>query len=287
MRPLRACGLLFALVGMAALLTDAGIGRGQEKTKPEEKPTKGFAGLGDLQAEVTVLQVLHSLQPTLAQLEILEKAAATTMQKPPPRKVIKVTDKYRKSLMAMRDALLSGDEDKIEEASEALDEVRDKEESDFDEIEVTDDARKEAPKVLRLFSAKQVAQYVGGLEDFPDPMDRIREAIDQSQKRTGKDWMSYRDDVAYQVGWLVAGLDSDNEEKLREKVTTLLNKAAGLGKKDFSKKRVELLKSARTIVGKVGPTDVIRNFMERLFAETLSNHRLTTVIAAKKKVKEE
>ena len=40
------------------------------------------------------------------------------------------------------------------------------------------------------------------------------------------EWSSYRDDIAYQVGWLVGGLDSTKEKAVRKAATALLNKAA-------------------------------------------------------------
>ncbi len=198
-----------------------------------------------------------------------------------------MSDKYKKALTALRDALVSGNDDKIEESTGDLDDIRDAEDPDFEDTEVTDDARKEAPKMLRLFSARQVASYIGGLaDDFPDPLEQLREAIAESRKRTGKEWTSYRDDVAFQVGWLVAGLDTTREEKLRKEATDLLNKVSRMSEKVFLDRRDDLDKSAAEVIGKVGPTDVIRNFMERLLAEALSNHRLAKALEARSSSKE-
>jgi hypothetical protein len=291
MRALRACGLL-ALIAMAALLSDAGARPAPDKEKDKEKADKAdkdksaFADLGDTHAEVTVLQVLHALQPTPAQLDLLDKVSAKTMQKAPPRKIVKVSEKYRKGLLTLRDALCAEDEEKIDEATADLDDIRETEDPDWEDTEITDAARKEAPVVLRSFSARQIAVYVGGLDDFPDPAERLREAIRESRKMKAKEWTTYRDDVAYQVGWLVAGLSTDAEEKVRDKATALLNKAARLSEKEFEEQREELEKAAAEVVGKVGPTDIIRNFMERLLAETLSNHRLAAALALRKKKNE-
>jgi len=109
--------------------------------------------------------------------------------------------------------------------------------------------------------------------------------MEQSRKLRGKEWQGLRDDSAYQVGWLVAGLDADLEEKVRDKATALLNRAYRLDEKDYAKQRAELEKQARALAGKLGPTDVIRHFMERVLAETLSNHRLAAAIEARQKRK--
>src|SRR5205823_5691400 len=98
-------------------------------------------------------------------------------------------------------------------------------------------------------------------------------------------WQELRDDVAYQVGWLVAGLDVSQERKVREAASRLLNKAAALSEKDYPKQVAALRKSARDLVGKIGPTDVIRHYVERVLAETLSNHRLGEAVAALQKKK--
>jgi hypothetical protein len=307
MRPLHVCGLVLALIGMMALVTQADARRVQEKEKDkpksksktkkgkddskdkDDKDDKGkssFADLGDIHAEVTVLQVLQALQPTRAQLELLAKVAEKTMQRPPARKLLKVTDKYKKALTALRDALVSGNDDKIDEATSDLDDIRESEDPDYDETDITDEARKAAPKVLKAFSARQVATYIGGLDDFPDPLDQLREAIGESRKRTGKEWTSYRDDVAYQVGWLVAGLNTSREEKVRKEATDLLNKISKMSEKQFQARRDDLEKGAAEVIGNVGPTDIIRNFMERLLAEALSNHRLAKAIEAKTSAKD-
>jgi hypothetical protein len=295
---MRSCGLLLALAAMTALLGDADARRVVQKDKPktktekkgktdkEDKEKASFADLGDIHAEVTVLQVLHALQPTRAQLEVMAKLAPKTTNRPPARKLLKVTEKYKKALTALRDALLTGNDDKIDEATGDLDDIRETEDPEYDETEITDDARKEAPSVLRALSARQVALYIGGLDDFPDPAEQLREAIGESRKRMGKEWTSYRDDVAYQVGWLVAGLNTSAEEKVRKSVTDLLNKAATASEKTFAEKREDLESQANEIIGKLGPTGIIRNFMERLLAETLSNHRLGKAIEAKLAAKE-
>jgi hypothetical protein len=276
MHLLRFCALLLALAGAAARCDEA-------KPANADKPKAVFANLGDTHAEVTVLQVLHALKATPAQRALLQKAAARTMQKPPPRKQVKVTESYRKALLGLRAALVSGDDEKIDEATETLDDLGDEVAPEFEDAEITDEARKQAPGLLKAFTARQVAAYVGGLDDFPDPGELLRSALEQSRKKKAKEWATFRDDVAYQVGWLAAGLDAAAEEKARDRATALLNKAARLSEKDFAGQRAQLEKEAGEVVGKLGPTDVIRHFMERLLAETLSNHRLTAALAASNK----
>src|SRR5262249_54637650 len=161
-------------------------------------------------AEVTVLQVLHALDLTAEQLKAFGDLAEKTAQKAPPRTQIKASDKYRKALLDLRAALRSADDDKIDAAIAHLDAVREKEdEPEFDEIEISDGARKHAPNLFKKLSARQLVFYLSGLgNEFPDPLEKLTSALAESRVRGGQKWRTIRDDVAYQVGWLIAGLDA-------------------------------------------------------------------------------
>lgn len=237
-----------------------------------------FVHLGDLYAEVTILNVLQSLQPTAGQLEEMRKLARKTMQKPPPRKQIKVSEKLRKTLVSLRDALAAGEDEKADPLFRTFEELREKEEPEFDEIEITKQARIAAPELLRRLSARQVAMYLASVPDFPDPVEQLLEAMEQSRKWRGKEWQGLREDIAYQVGWLLGGLDSGEEERMREKASALLNRAHALDDKQYERQREQLEKEARSLLGKRGPTDILRHFMERVLAELLSSHRLEAVL---------
>ena len=176
-------------------------------------------------------------------------------------------------MTAVRAALVDGDDAKIESTQTALDKLRETADTAADEVEISDEARRGAPGLLKRFSARQVAAYVGGLREFPDPVEDTIRAMDESRTIDKKEWPRLRDDVAFQVGWLVAGLDSDAEEQVRDKVTALLDRAARLDKAAYEKQRPALEKEARALAGRLGPTEVLRHFMERVIAETVSHHR--------------
>ncbi len=279
---IRFLAALAALVIAGVLAAPAGDEKGKsgEKGKAANKDKGEFANVGDLNAEVTVLNVLHTLQPTAAQYQAMLKLSAKTMQPPPPKKKVKVSERFRKTLQGLREALVQNDNEKVEELFTKFDELREKEDPEFDDVEITDAARERAPALLRLFSARQVANYLASVADFPDPVELLTRGVEESRKFRGKEWQSLRDDTAYQVGWLVAGLDTKAEEKARERATALLNKAHNLGEKATAEERAGLLKEARAMMGKLGPTDVHRHFMERVLAEALSNHRLAAAIEA-------
>lgn len=289
MRITRAMGLLTLLATLGLITAEARQPPPKGKTpKPKVEPAKpapkakiDFAALGDVQGEVTVLNVLASLQIHRGQLLRLQTLAPDTMQEAPPRKSVKVSERFRATLLGLRNALVADDEEKIVKLSEEMDRLREKENPEVEDIEITAAARKAAPGLLQILSARQVAGYLGTLAEFPDPTESLLGGIQQSRKLRGPDWQGLRDAIAEEVGWLVAGLDSSAEEKVRERARALLNKAAAIEDKVFVKERPNLEKEVRALVGKVGPTDVIRNYMERVMAEVLSNHRLGAVVKAR------
>jgi hypothetical protein len=275
---------LLALVGLLAALSPAAApppadkdSKAAKKARDKDKDQqKDDPDLGDVNAEVTALQVVYYLQLTPAQVAALAKLAPKTAAEAPPRKVIKASADFRKNLRALRDALAKSepDDDRLEELYDALDKLRTRESPEFDEVELTDEARKHAPDLFRTLSARQIAVYVGGVADFPDPAERLHEALEESRKRKGNDWRNYRDDIAFEVGYLIAGLDAAAEEKVRRAVTALLNSAQRLDAKEFKKEKADLDKQAKALAARVGSLDVIRHYVQRVLAELLSNHRL-------------
>ncbi len=259
-----------------------------EKEKKAAKPAEKALDkidLNDLHFEVVALQVLADLQVTPGQSKLLADLAKRTAEKPGPRRDVEVGDKYRKALLDLRSALVADDGDAIEKANGTLEKLRDKEAPDFDEVEITDSARKHAPALLKQLSARQVVIYVAGVADFPDPGEKLLDALSQSRELTGKEWRELRDAALEDVGWLVGGLDAKAEQKAREQALALLNKSHRLTEKEYGDQKAALEKEARDLTGKVGPTDVVRHYMERSLAELLSNPRLSEALAARRKKK--
>src|SRR5438874_1642834 len=91
-----------------------------------DDPAKGSPpSLNDLSLEVTALQTLHEFRFTPAQLESLRKLAKETAAEATPRDDIQASTDLRLTLHSLRDALIDGDDDRIEELQERLDELRD------------------------------------------------------------------------------------------------------------------------------------------------------------------
>jgi hypothetical protein len=180
--------------------------------KAPAKPVKEAADepeITDLHHEVAALLALYDLDVTPAQLKALEGLAKRTAERPGPRQDIEVSAKYRKALRGLRQALLDNDRDGIDELDEEVEKLREEEAPDFEGITITDEARKEAPALLKQLSARQVVRYVAGVKDFPDPGERLLDALAESRERKGKEWRDLRDAIAEEVAGLVAGLDAE------------------------------------------------------------------------------
>lgn len=241
--------------------------------------------LTDVALEVLALQTLDQLQLTPAQLADLAKRSASTSEEAHVRPVPKVSDKYRKALTDLLAALRANNEERIDELTSALDELREKEKPDLDDdVDISEEARKQAPQVLRGLSPRQVAGFILDYADeFPDPREKLRTAFEGVRKLPGATWQAARDQTAEQVGWLVAGVEPEAEKAVRDKAADLLTRVHRLSPEDFKAQQAKLEKEIEGIVGKVGPTDVLRHFMERSLAELLSNPRLAAAIKARQK----
>jgi hypothetical protein len=252
----------------------------------DTKVEKSEIDINDLNTEVSALQTLYHLRITRTQLDYLAGVAKKTASKPGPRKEVKVSAKYRKALIDLRDALTRVDEERIDQLYETIEGLRTKENPEFDDVTITTAARKQAPLLLRRLSARQVAGFVAGYAvDFPDPAEKIEAALLEARKLRGKAWQELREDTIDQVGWLVAGLDAAAAKKVGAEVAGLLDRAHRLGDKTTAAQRKELRTAALRITSKVSAVDVIRHFMEHSLAELLSNPFLVRAVTARQKAK--
>src|ERR1700737_2601234 len=94
-----------------------------------DEPVKGDPGsLNDMSMEVAALQVLYSLKANPVQMEKLRKMAGDTADKAPGPQTGKASDKFRKSLTELRQALAkNGDTQRIEDLFKEMNDLRDTE----------------------------------------------------------------------------------------------------------------------------------------------------------------
>jgi hypothetical protein len=253
------------------------LGKDLDKARAAKDQT---ANTVELLQDITVLQMLYQLKVTPAQRKALQGLAKETASKSRTPKDVKVSDELRKTLVQLHAALLKEDDDQIDKLGEKLDKLREAEGLNFeDDAEITEAARRAAPGALRLLSARQVAVYLGNMGDeVSDPLEVMVEALGKVRGLPEDEWKELRDDVSDKVALMVAGLDDGGADEVSEQVAALLIEARNLKDEEFKAKRAMLEKSARKILGDLGPTDVLRNFMVRTLAELLSNPRLPAVL---------
>jgi hypothetical protein len=281
-----------SLLALAVFLL-AGEGTNADSVQPSGS-VRGLRGLQAqakvdpliaLSMEVVALQALDTLQATPEQLKAMAKLAAETAAKPRVRKPSSASDKYKKKLAALRDALAKRDGDEIQVLTAELGELQATDKVFIDNmVDMTDPARKRAPEVLKTLAPRQVAIYLATFESLlHDPLEGMNITLEQGAKMNVKEWTEVRDAVAFEIADMLAGVDAAQSKKIAERVAALLDKGHKIKEADLPKSRADLEKEMRGIMGNIGPVDIMRHFMERHLALMLSNPQLANAIDARLK----
>jgi hypothetical protein len=239
-------------------------------------------GLAELSMEMQALRTLYNMRLTTEQMKTLAKLAKETAEPSRKRNQGKASDEYRKVLTELRDALAAAsDDDKIADLEDTFSELEEKEKPDMDDgVEVTEASRKRAPEVFKKMRPSQLASYLGYLaDDMVDPLDVLVSTMKDIRGINNEDWKDRRDDLAEELGWLLGGVDEKNAKKVNDEVIGLLNKVKALNDDEFKANQTDLEKEAEKLAGQVGPDRVLRNKVERTFAELMSNPRLEAALA--------
>jgi hypothetical protein len=265
--------LLLVAALFAALLPSSGaIGT---DAKPSASPP-----IAELEFQVAALATLNDLSLTSVQLQAFQKLSADTAAKLP-----KITAKgnaaYHTALLALRDALVAGDDEKIAEKQDAVDDLRDKQNIDPQtDVDITQAAAGKAATALKLLSSSQIARYLAIHDaDVPDATETILDALDQCHGISDADYAALRDEAADQVALLAAGQDS--AEGISAKVRDLLDRARKLDAEKFKAQRADFDAEAHQITQDVDSMDALRNWMEREMADLLSNPTISEALAAR------
>jgi hypothetical protein len=233
----------------------------------------------DLSLEIQAMRSIASFKLNPDQENALRKLAKETSEPARERKA-KVSKEYLDLLFEIRNALAAGDNDRVDELQEKLDELSEAEKPELDQgYETTEAARQHAPEVFKLLKAPQVAFYLAQItEDVEDPLDKLLDALDRVRGLKLSEWKEQRDELAQGISVLLTGVDTKENERCQDKIIALLSKARGMKDEEFKKQRPELEKAARELAGVVGSTDVLRHKVEVALAELLSNPRLAAAL---------
>lgn len=230
--------------------------------------------------EIAALQALHDMELNKEQLQALAKLAEGAAASLKPAKGGPApSPAFKAALTQLRDALIKGKSDKIAECRFKLDEVARKEKRDPDiPIEPTETARKNVMPLRKLLTVSQLGNFVGALE-LTDPLQRLFEGAEEINGMTGDEKNELRDQIAEEVGRLVGGMGPPGK-KVTERVAKFLDKVAAIKEDAFEKRKADLEKEARQIVGELDSLKVLEFSVEYSLAEFLSNPRLDAAITA-------
>jgi hypothetical protein len=269
----------FALLAVVALIL-AVPAPARQARQPDEPD------LNEISMEVNALQALSGFNFTPEQLEKLKGLAQDAAAKPRKRDAAKVSKEYRDKLLELHAALKQdNDVDKIDQLSDELDELRQKENPNLDDgVDLSDTARKRAPQATRLLKLHQVTDYLAAIADeLFDPVERLIDSLQSVRSLTGDAWKQRRQEITSDIVRLAAGIDAKKADKLSDQIDALLTRAHGMSKQEFKMKQANLEREARKLLGDVGPFDILRNEVEYALAELLSNPRLPAAVEARLK----
>jgi hypothetical protein len=240
------------------------------------------SGTADLELQVAALNTLDELDVTPEQLKQLSVMAAETAGTAAPDPgTAKGSAEYHTALQALRDALANGEDDKVDDAQEKVDDLRENQNIDPNiDYDITDAAKTKAAAALKLMGTDQIANYISMHSDeVPDAAGTILDALDKCKDASDADFASLRQEAADQVGLLAAGFDKTAADAIEQKVTTLLNRARQMPQKQFDAGRDELDRRAHQITKSVDSFKGLQYWMAREMADLLSNPQIQTVLA--------
>ena len=238
--------------------------------------------LSDLSMEIAALQSLHRFEFTPAQMTLIRKLAAEAAPKGEKRKEGKGSGKVRKRMLDLRDALVIGNEARIEELEEQLADLLEEEETDIDDrVAITASAVRPATELLQSLTIAQVAAFLAkAADDVPEPAAALIGSLDVVVELKEPEWNDLAKEITDELKWQLGGLDPKRNSAIAEQAEQFLKRVRALNEKDLEKQRPELEKSARDLVARTPPTIVLHHFAERTLAELLSNPRLTAAVDA-------
>jgi hypothetical protein len=238
----------------------------------------GLARAGDLRLRADALDTLYELNLSPDQLRALEKIATTTAAKPVPEP--KLGQKLRNALNDYCAALVKGDDEKISELADKVDQLEEKSDLDDPEVTTTDAAKKKSADAMALLTAGQLASFIAMHSDeVVGPGELVIESMDEARSDPDADYKDLRADVVEQVSQLVHGFGPDTD-KAGEKAGVFLDRVRKLSDADLKAKRHDLEGEAKHIAGNIDAFVTLKHWTESELADLLSNPELPGAISA-------
>jgi hypothetical protein len=233
--------------------------------------------------ELAAAQLIFQLDLSPVELRALSRMLAQSHARNRARQAAKVTPNVRKAMTDLRDAMIKGDPKQIGELSEKMEKLFESDKPELDDLcDITEAARQKAPELLKLLGPRQVLNFLQACDpESSDPLARLTEVLKQAKGMDAATWKNVRDESAADIGWMIAGFDTDKGQKVIADVTALLDRAHQAPDKEQDKYKAELEKLMHKLMEDCGPTELLRHVLEHQLAELLSNPRAQAMVEAR------
>ncbi len=230
----------------------------------------------DLRLKAIALDAIYQMNLSPDQLHTLSKLAAGAAEKPanpPPR----LGQNLHKALVDLCDALAKGEDAKVSELQDKVDELEEQSKLDDATVEPTEAGRKHSADLIKMLTPGEIVSFIAAHSDeIEGPAETLIESFDDLHADSDDDFNDDLPDTVREVVELAKGFDGD--KKLADDVTDLLTKMHKLSDADFKSQRAALEQQAHTICGQLDSFMVIKHWTQEQFAELISNPELPSAI---------
>jgi hypothetical protein len=263
---------------------------GPTYVKPSAPAAKVSISVQDISFRIQALQALDRLNLSPQQLRTIRAWAASGSVRRYTWPGATISAEYKAVQQALYQATLKND-DIADELQATLNTIEETEELDLnDSVVVTDAARAETPRVMRVLTPNQVASYTAASEDgAPNLITTLIEAAGNVRGTTLDEFNEIASGAGEEVGILVAGIEPAKYGPVAGQVRNWLQRCRALSQTQFAAARSSLAleKSAAGLIGNAGLPgnsdlfSVLQHWFQKDLAELLANPQLVPAIDAR------
>jgi hypothetical protein len=275
--------LIITLAIFAPVSTIAAPRPRQQRNNAEPPPpapastSAAPADVNELSLRVTALTTLRDLDLSPEQMRAVRPLAIGAADTH-ARAAAKAPPKLAAALRELRDELIKTDAEHLDDFAGKVDDLMDEKDTELDDVvHPTEPARAKAPEFARRLKASQIAAYLAEhAAEVSDPVEHMMTALAEAREEDPGE--AALQEMANDVGRLVAGADSAKVRQLAAQVITWIKSARDLKPDEFAARQPALQESAQKIVGDVPPMQVLGHWLEGELAELLSNPQFPAAV---------
>jgi len=235
----------------------------------------------DVALEIEALRTLDDLQATAPQVHQLIDAcagAAGETKTADTDAIDSAANDDRATymvLLRLREGLISGDDARIEQDEKELSDLEEKSQVNFSpRITGSLPARTAAEKIVRLFSAQQIAALIAQRnEEISDPTEILVAALSQCRGMKLADFQAFNTDVSEEIADLVAGVTVRPNRSVQMRTAALMRTAFHMQQEDYDAQLPDLQDRAKNLT-KVAASMALRHWVQWEIVQLLSNPQL-------------